>query len=57
MIMWPVGDVSIKAWLFEHIFRSWFGALNGSLMFALSFLVLSYVCMHWLYRKQLFWKV
>lgn len=57
MIMWPVGDISIKAWLFEHIFRCWFGPLNGSLMFALSFLVLSYVCMHWLYRKQLFWKV
>ncbi|GAC18922.1 hypothetical protein GARC_1955 [Paraglaciecola arctica BSs20135] len=57
LIMWPIGETSLKTWLFVHVFRPLFGSLNGSLLFALSFLVLSYIFMYWLYRKRIFWKV
>lgn len=57
LIIWPVGDTSIKGWLYTQIFNPWFGALNGSLMFALSFLAVSYLCMYWMYKKGIFWKV
>jgi predicted acyltransferase len=57
LIMLPIGEISLKAWLFEFVFHPLFGSLNGSLLFALSFLVLSYIFMYWLYRKRIFWKV
>lgn len=57
LIIWPVGDTSLKGWLYTQIFSPWFGNLNGSLMFALCFLAVSYLCMHWMYKKRIFWKV
>lgn len=57
LIIWPVGDTSLKGWLYTQIFHPCFGALNGSLIFALCFLAVSYLCMYWLYKKGLFWKV
>jgi predicted acyltransferase len=57
LIIWPVGDTSVKGWLYSQIFNPWFGALNGSLIFALCFLVISYLCMYYMYKKGIFWKV
>ncbi|WP_299078217.1 DUF5009 domain-containing protein [uncultured Paraglaciecola sp.] len=57
VIMFYVGDMSMKAWLFQHLYQPVFGNLNGSLAYALSFLVLSYLVMFAMYRRQIFWKV
>ena len=57
VIMFYIGDMNIKAWLFAHIYQPWLGGLNGSLAYAISFLLVSYLVMFTMYRKQIFWKV
>ena len=57
IIMLPVGDTSLKGWLYIQIYQPVWGDLNGSLAFALSFLILSYAVMYGMYRKGIFWKV
>ncbi|PCJ50197.1 MAG: DUF5009 domain-containing protein [Gammaproteobacteria bacterium] len=56
LVMIPVADTQLKNWLYQTIFAPSFGMLNGSLMFAISFLILSYILMHWMYRNNIFWK-
>ncbi|WP_340680107.1 DUF5009 domain-containing protein [Paraglaciecola sp.] len=57
LIMLPVGDLSLKDWLYSQVFQPALGALNGSLAFAIVFLLLSYVLMLFMYRKGIIWKV
>jgi len=57
LIMIPVADTTLKAWIYSYLYTPLFGQLNGSLAFAISFLVVSYIVMHWMYRKNIFWKV
>lgn len=57
LVMIPVGDTSLKNWLFSYLFQPLFGNLNGSLAFALVFLLVSYLIMHWCYRKGYIFKV
>ncbi|NIP81921.1 MAG: DUF5009 domain-containing protein, partial [Gemmatimonadetes bacterium] len=52
-----VGDQSLKGWLYDHAFASWAGPLNGSLAFALAFVLVWLGLMWILYRKEIFIKV
>jgi len=56
-LMVPIGDISAKGWLYSEVFLPVFGNYNGSLMYAVVFLLLSYVVMHQLYKRQIFFKV
>ena len=56
-IMLPVGEQSLKTWLYREIFQPIWGDLNGSLAYAICFLLLSYAVMLLMYRKGIFWKV
>ncbi len=57
LIMIPVADSTLQTWLYNYIYAPVFGQLNGSLAFAFSFLLISYIVMHWMYRKSIIWKV
>ena len=57
LIMLPVGDTNLKGWLYTQVFHPLLGDLNGSLAFALGFLVMSYLLMYFMYRRGIFWKV
>ncbi|WP_372625505.1 acyltransferase family protein [Arsukibacterium sp.] len=57
LVMIPVGEGSLKGWLFSRLFQPLFGDVNGSLAFALVFLGLSYLLMHWCYRRGIVFKV
>ena len=57
LIMLPVSDTSLKGWLYTQVFHPLLGDLNGSLAFALCFLVMSYMLMYFMYRRGIFWKV
>ncbi|KKO45020.1 heparan-alpha-glucosaminide N-acetyltransferase [Arsukibacterium ikkense] len=57
LVMIPVGDTVLKSWLFNRLLQPLLGNLNGSLAFALVFLLLSYLLMHWCYRKGHIFKV
>ncbi|WP_102796328.1 acyltransferase family protein [Bowmanella denitrificans] len=57
LLMFSVGEASLKGWLYTTLFQPLFGNYNGSLAFALTFLAVSYAMMHWMYKKGWFWKV
>ena len=52
-----VGDASLKRWIYETLFASWAGPLNGSLAFALAFVLLWLALMWPLYRREIYIKV
>jgi predicted acyltransferase len=52
------GDtVSLYAWIYQNLFATWAGAINGSLAFALSTVLFWFWLMLALYRKEIFVKV
>jgi predicted acyltransferase len=54
-----IGDeeVSLKGWIYEHVFEAWAGPLNGSLFFALSYVGFWLAIMWILYRRRIFIKI
>lgn len=57
LLMISVADMSLQQWLFRSLFQPLLGNLNGSLAYALSFLLLSYVLMHYCYKRGYIFKV
>jgi len=55
--MFSVGQSSLQSWLFSTLYQPLFGDYNGSLAFALSFLLLSYLLMHGCFKRGLIFKV
>ncbi|MBU1311829.1 MAG: DUF5009 domain-containing protein [Gammaproteobacteria bacterium] len=55
--MVSVGQSSLQSWLFSALYQPLFGDYNGSLAFALSFLLVSYLLMHWCYKRGYIFKV
>ncbi|MCC5827222.1 DUF5009 domain-containing protein [Alkalimonas sp.] len=53
----PLGDRSLQSLLYNDLLQPLFGNYNGSLAYALLFLAMSYLVMHWMYQKGWFWKV
>jgi len=52
-----VENVSLKGWIYERLFASWAGPLNGSLFFALSYVLFWLAIMWVLYRRRIFIKI
>lgn len=52
-----VAAVSLKAWLYNNLFASWAGPLNGSLTFAVGYVLVWLGLMAVLYRRRIFIKV
>jgi predicted acyltransferase len=51
------GEVTLKSWIYEELFASWAGPLNGSLAFAISY-VLIWLAIIWiLYWRRIFIKI
>lgn len=55
--MLPVAGTSLGNWLFLNVFQPLLGNYNGSLGFAVVFLMLSYLAMLWCYRRGFIFKV
>ncbi|MFQ5769174.1 MAG: acyltransferase family protein, partial [bacterium] len=49
--------VSLKIWIYQHLFSSWAGPLNGSLIFAITNILFWLGLMSLLYRKRIFIKI
>ena len=43
LLAWKVGGTSARTWIYEHSFASWAGPINGSLAFAVAYVVLWYL--------------
>jgi predicted acyltransferase len=52
-----VGNGSLGAWIYEHVFASWAAPLNASLAFAICFVLVCLVLMWILYARKIFLKV
>ena len=60
MGLWRVGGgegVPLKTWVYEHVFASWAGPLNGSLAFAVSYVMLWLGLIWILYLRRIFIKI
>ncbi|MCH8537790.1 MAG: DUF5009 domain-containing protein [Alkalimonas sp.] len=53
----PLGERSVQSFVYRDLLQPLLGSYNGSLAYALLFLVMSYLVMHWMYKKGWFWKV
>ena len=51
------GGLTLKAWAYGNLFASWAGPLNGSLAFAVAFVLLWLGLMWSLYRRKIYIKV
>jgi predicted acyltransferase len=57
LILIRVGDTSAYGWIYQNLFRSWAGDYNGSLAFAVAY-VLLWLALTWpLYRRRIFIRV
>jgi predicted acyltransferase len=52
----PTG-VSLKAWLFDHLYASWLNPFEASHLMALTFVMLMYVPIYVLYKKRIIIKI
>jgi predicted acyltransferase len=52
-----ISSMALQPYYYERFFASWAGPLNGSLAYAIAFVLLMYWPMHVLYRKGIFIKV
>lgn len=50
-------DISVKNWIYQQLFASWAGPINGSLLFAISNVVFWLGMMAILYRKKIYIKI
>ena len=50
-------EVSLKSWIYSELFASWAGPLNGSLLFALSYVLFWLALMWTLYQRRIFIKI
>jgi predicted acyltransferase len=61
LVRWQVssadGTRSVYTWIYDELFASWAGPLNGSLLFALSYIVFWLGIMWLLYRRGVFIKI
>jgi predicted acyltransferase len=49
--------VSTYTWIYEHIFSSWAGVMNGSLLFAMTTVLFWWLVLYWMYRRRWFLKI
>lgn len=60
LIKVPAADgsrIALKTWIYQQMFASWAGPLNGSLVFAVTNIVFWFAMMALLYRKNIFIKI
>jgi predicted acyltransferase len=50
-------DVTLKTWIYSELFASWAGPLNGSLFFAVTYILFWLAIMWVLYQRRIFIKI
>jgi predicted acyltransferase len=49
--------VSLQSWVFQNVFNSWLPTIDASLAYALTWIVMWYFILLWMYRKNIIWKI
>lgn len=50
-------SISLKSWIYQNLFVSWAGEMNGSLAFAIANILIWWVVLYGMYRKRWFLKI
>lgn len=50
-------DISVKMWVFENVYASWLGPVAASHVMAMSFVLLIYIPIYWMYNKRIIVKI
>ncbi len=51
------GEISLYLWLYQNLFKPWAGDMNGSLIFAITYVLIWLGVTYLLYRKKIFIKI
>jgi len=57
LIKTNIGSSTTYTWIYEHLFRPWAGALNGSLMFAIVMVLFWWTILYGMYLRRWFFKI
>ncbi len=60
LISWQTGGgetVTLKSFLFEHLFHSWAGDYLASLLFPITMIIIWYIGLWWMYRRKIFIRI
>ena len=57
LMMVPLGDTSLQGWIYRDLLVPIAGPLNGSLFYAILFLLVCFLPIWVMYKKGIFWKV
>ncbi len=49
--------LALKTWIYQNLFASWAGDINGSLFFAISYVILWFLILVPMYQKRIFIKI
>jgi len=49
--------VTLQSWIFQNLFNSWLPTIDASLAYAITWIVMWYFILLWMYRKNIIWKI
>ena len=55
--MIPVGDTTLRGFIYQNFFTSWLGPKNASFLFAISYMLLIWVIGFWMDKRKIYIKV
>lgn len=50
-------SVTLQSWIFQNLFNSWLPTIDASLAYAVTWIVMWYFILLWMYRKKIIWKI
>jgi predicted acyltransferase len=50
-------SVTLQTWIFQNLFNSWLPTIDASLAYALTWIVMWYFILLWMYKKNIIWKI
>lgn len=49
--------ITLQSWIFQNLFNSWLPTIDASLAYAITWIVMWYFILLWMYRKNIIWKI
>lgn len=49
--------VTLQSWIFQNLFNSWLPTIDASMAYAITWIVMWYFILLWMYRKNIIWKI
>jgi predicted acyltransferase len=50
-------SMTLQSWIFQNLFNSWLPTIDASLAYAVTWIVMWYFILLWMYKKNIIWKI